>query len=54
MHYQATKSRPSEEACIHHIAASLKQFQREIETFGAHNADAVVTASIFLAGTAQH
>ncbi|CZR69269.1 uncharacterized protein PAC_19169 [Phialocephala subalpina] len=53
MHFQATKSQISQEVCIQHIGSALRQLQKDILTFGPNNSDAVVTASIFLAGTAQ-
>ncbi|KAF8849787.1 hypothetical protein BDZ45DRAFT_697273 [Acephala macrosclerotiorum] len=53
MHFQATKSQISQEVCIQHIGLALKQLQKDILAFGPDNSDAVVTASIFLAGTAQ-
>ncbi|KAE8454180.1 hypothetical protein EG329_005105 [Mollisiaceae sp. DMI_Dod_QoI] len=53
MHFQATKSLISQEVCVQHIGVALKQLQKDIVMFGPQNSDAVVTASIFLAGTAQ-
>lgn len=53
MHFQATKSLISQEVCVQHIGVALKQLQKDIVVFGPQNSDAVVTASIFLAGTAQ-
>ena len=53
IHFQATKSPVSEDVCIRHATAALRELQREINHFGASNADAIVTASVALAGTAK-
>jgi hypothetical protein len=50
---QANKSVTSKELFLSHACAALEKLQYEISIFSEENADAIVTASIILAGTAQ-
>jgi hypothetical protein len=43
----------SKELFLSHACAALEKLQYEISIFSEANADAIVTASIILAGTAQ-
>lgn len=52
-HYQETKSPVSKEICIRYTCDALSELQKEIESFSGDNADAIVTASVGLAGTAD-
>ena len=50
---QATNSASSKDMFLSHACAALEKLQFEISIFSEENADAIVTASIVLAGTAQ-
>ncbi len=52
-HHQETKSPVSKEICIRFTCEALRELQKEIESFSEQNADAIVTASVGLAGTAD-
>lgn len=52
-HHQETKSPVSKEICIRYTCNALRELQKEIESFSEDNADAIVTASVGLAGTAD-
>lgn len=52
-HYQVSRNQFAHDLCITQTTIALKKLQEEIDRFGPDNADAVITASLFLAGTAQ-
>lgn len=52
-HYQETKNPLSKEICIRYTCDALRELQKEIESFSGENADAIVTASVALAGAAD-
>ncbi|KAH8594301.1 hypothetical protein B0O99DRAFT_687940 [Bisporella sp. PMI_857] len=53
-HYQASRSPLAEDVCIRHTTVALQELQKEIRNFGPSNADAIVTASVALAGVAEN
>jgi hypothetical protein len=52
-HYQVSRNQFAHDLCITHTTIALKKLQEEIDGFGPDNVDAIITASLFLAGTAQ-
>jgi hypothetical protein len=52
-HYQVTRNEFAQSLCITHTTIALKKLQEEIDRFGPANVDAIITAPLFLAGTAQ-
>jgi len=52
-HYQVTKNEFAQELCIKQTTIALKKLQEEIDHFNPTNVDAIITCSLFLAGTAQ-
>jgi hypothetical protein len=52
-HYQETRSPSSRDACIRYTGDALGELQKEIENFSEENVDAIVVASIGLAGAAD-
>ncbi|KAE9364810.1 hypothetical protein N431DRAFT_111360 [Stipitochalara longipes BDJ] len=52
-HYQVTKNDFAQELCIKQTTIALKKLQEEIDHFSPNNVDAIITCSLFLAGTAQ-
>jgi len=53
-HFQGSREADAENVCIRHTTIALRELQQEINNFGPHNADAIVTASIALGGTADN
>jgi hypothetical protein len=53
-HFHGSKDVLAENVWIQHSIIALRELQKEIDNFGPHNADAIVTASVALAGTAQN
>jgi hypothetical protein len=52
-HYQVTRNEFAQSLCITHTTIVSKKLQEEIDYFRPSNVDAIITASPFLAGTAQ-
>ena len=52
-HYQEMRTPSSRDVCIRYTGEALGELQREIENFSGYNVDAIVMASIGLAGTAD-
>lgn len=52
-HYQVTRNEYAQDLCITQTTMALKKLQEEIDLFSPDNVDAIITASLFLAGTAQ-
>jgi hypothetical protein len=52
-HYQVTRNEFAQNLCITQTTIALKKLQEEIDRFSPANLDAIITASLFLAGTAQ-
>jgi hypothetical protein len=53
-HYQVTKNEFAQDLCITQINIAVRKLQEEIDRFGPANVDAIITCSLFLAGTAQN
>jgi len=52
-HYQETRNPSSRDVCIRYTGDALGELQKEIENFSGDNVNAIVMASIGLAGTAD-
>lgn len=52
-HYQSTRNEYVHDLCITQTTLALRKLQDEIDRFNPDNVDAIVTASLFLAGTGQ-
>ena len=52
-HYQVTRNEYAHDLCITQTTVALKKLQEEINRLSPDNVDAIITASLFLAGTAH-
>lgn len=53
-HFRATGNLATFKLYIDHTGSALAELQHELKHFGAHNCDAVVSASVFMSAAAHN